>query len=347
VNTSATYRWIHRVWYEDAGWGWLLLPLSGLYWLVIVIRKYLYEHGLLRTYRAAVPVVVVGNITAGGTGKTPTVVWLVEALRKRGFSPGVVSRGYGGSHSGTSMRVEPDSDAAVVGDEPVLLARRARCPVVVDPDRVRASKMLVEDGVDVIVTDDGLQHYRLDRDYEICVVDGRRGLGNRHLLPGGPLRERPQRLDDVEQVLVNGELSGSGYVLTNAEQNAIRFDLVAHDAHRLNESLVRPLDRFAGTTVHAVAAIGNPQRFFDLLRTHDIQVIEHRFPDHAAIDSGALDFGDHFEVFMTEKDAVKLGSEMKDKYWYVPVDVDMDAVDAGPLLEQIESRLHEARGEHG
>jgi tetraacyldisaccharide 4'-kinase len=347
VSTSTTYRWIHRVWYEDAGWGWLLLPLSGLYWLVIVIRKYLYERGLLRTHRAAVPVVVVGNITAGGTGKTPTVVWLVEELRKRGFSPGVVSRGYGGTHSGTSMRVEPDSDAAVVGDEPVLLARRGRCPVVVDPDRVRASKMLVEDGVDVIVTDDGLQHYRLGRDYEICVVDGKRGLGNRRLLPGGPLRERPQRLDDVEQVLVNGRLPGNEYVLTNAEQNAITFELVAHDAHRLNESLARPLDRFSGTTVHAIAAIGNPQRFFDLLRSHDIQVIEHRFPDHAALESGALDFGDNFEVFMTEKDAVKLGRDMKDKYWYVPVDVEMDTVDAAPLLEQIESRLRTAREERG
>lgn len=347
MSTTTTYRWIHRVWYEDAGWGWVLLPLSALYWLVIVIRRYLYDRGVLRTHQAAVPVIVVGNITAGGTGKTPTVVWLVEQLRKRGFSPGVVSRGYGGSHSGTSMRVEPDSDTAVVGDEPVLLARRAHCPVVVDPDRVRASKMLVEDGVDVIVTDDGLQHYRLGRDYEICVVDGKRGLGNRRLLPAGPLRERPQRLDDVEQVLVNGRLAGDEYILTNAEQNAIAFDLVAHDAHRLNESLVRPLERFAGTTVHAIAAIGNPQRFFDLLRSCDIQVIEHRFPDHATIESGALDFGDNFEVLMTEKDAVKLGRTMKDKYWYVPVDVEMDSVDAAPLLEQIESRLRTAREERG
>lgn len=340
MSTSTTYGWIHRVWYEDAGWGVLLLPFSGLYWLVIVIRKYLYERGVLRTHRAAVPVVVVGNITAGGTGKTPTVVWLVEELRKRGFSPGVVSRGYGGAFSGTSMRVEPDSNAAVVGDEPVLLARRARCPVVVDPDRVRASKMLVEDGVDVIVTDDGLQHYRLGRDYEICVVDGKRGLGNRRLLPGGPLRERPQRLDDVEQVLVNGRLSGDQYVLTNAEQNAIVFDLVAHDAHRLNGSLARPLERFAGTTVHAVAAIGNPQRFFDLLRSRDIQIIEHRFPDHATLESGALDFGDNFEVFMTEKDAVKLGRLSTDKFWYVPVELKMDPLLAAPLIEQIVSRLH-------
>ena len=341
MSAGTTYSWSHRVWYAGAPLGWLLLPLSGLYWLIVVIRKYLYDRGVLPTRKAGVPVIIVGNITAGGTGKTPIVIWLVEELRKRGFRPGIVSRGYGGSHSGTSMRVEPDSDAAVVGDEPVLLARRSRCSVVVDPDRVRAAAMLVEDGVDVIIADDGLQHYRLGRDYEICVIDGERGLGNRHLLPAGPLREGPQRLDDVEQVLVNGVLTGDSLEQTCAEQNAISFELVASEASRVNASLARPLDRFAGTTVHAVAAIGNPQRFFDLLRSHDIQVIEHRFADHAPLDAAALQFGDDFEVFMTEKDAVKLGSNMQDKFWYIPVDVAMDPVDAAPLLEQIESRVRQ------
>jgi tetraacyldisaccharide 4'-kinase len=323
-----------------------LLPLSGLYWLVVVIRKFLYERGMLRTRQASAPVIIVGNITAGGTGKTPTVVWLVAELRKRGFRPGIVSRGYGGSHSSTSMRVEADSDAAVVGDEPVLLARRGRCPVVVDPDRVRAAAMLVEDGVDVIVADDGLQHYRLGRDYEICVIDGERGLGNRRLLPAGPLRERPQRLEDVEQVLVNGALSGDSLEQTCAEQNAISFELVASEASRLNGSLTRALDKFAGTTVHAVAAIGNPQRFFDLLKRHGIQVIEHRFPDHASLDPNALRFGDDFQVFMTEKDAVKLGPDSRDKFWFVPVDVVFDSVDAAPMLAQIESRIRERQDEH-
>jgi tetraacyldisaccharide 4'-kinase len=343
VSAGTTYNWIHRVWYGDGRLGWLLLPLSGLYWLVVVTRKYLYDQGLLRTHQVSAPVIIVGNITAGGTGKTPTVIWLVGELRKRGFRPGIVSRGYGGSHSRTSMRVEPDSDAAVVGDEPVLLARRGRCPVVVDPDRVRAAAMLVEDGVDVIVADDGLQHYRLGRDYEICVIDGERGLGNRRLLPAGPLREGPQRLDGVEQVLVNGALRGDSLDQTCAEQNAISFELVATEASRANGSLVRPLDRFAGTTVHAVAAIGNPQRFFDLLRSHDIQVIEHSFADHAPLDAAALRFGDDFDVFMTEKDAVKLGPKMRDKYWYVPVDVGIDPVDAAPLLEQIESRVRQGQ----
>ena len=333
------YDWLHRVWYEDGRFGWLLLPFSGIYYLLLALRRFLYDRRVLPSYRPAVPVIVVGNITAGGTGKTPTVLWLVDELQKRGFRPGIVSRGYGGSHSGSSMRVEADSDAAVVGDEPVLLAQRGKCPVVVDPDRVRAAGMLVEDGVDVIVADDGLQHYRLARDYEICVIDGSRGLGNRRLLPAGPLRDNAFRLEDVEQVLVNGALREGGPDVTTAEQNAITFTLVASEVVRLNGSLTRPLERFAGKTVHAVAAIGNPQRFFDLLRGWGIQVIEHRFPDHAALSRSDLKFADDFEVFMTEKDAVKLERDMKDKYWFVPVRLEMDPLHAAPMLAQIESRV--------
>ncbi len=333
------YNWLHRVWYADGRFGWILLPLSGLYWLVTSLRRFLYVQGVFRTRRAAVPVIVVGNITAGGTGKTPTVLWLVESLRQRGFSPGIVSRGYGGSHSGGAMRVEADSAASLVGDEPALLARRSRCPVVVDPDRVRAADMLVEDGVDVIVADDGLQHYRLDRDYEICVLDGRRWLGNRRLLPAGPLREPADRLDDVEQVLVNGTLRRQDDGMTVAEQNAVSFVLEARAARRLDGSAERHLETFAGRTVHAVAAIGNPQRFFDLLRAFEIQVIEHPFPDHASPAPADLRFGDDFDVLMTEKDAVKLGATLGDRYWYVPVDFVMNAVESEPLLEQIESRI--------
>jgi len=338
VSSGVVYNWVHRVWYEDAS-GWILLPLSGLYWLLLVLRRLFYDLGLFTIHRAAAPVIVVGNITAGGTGKTPTVLWLVQELRSRGFRPGIVSRGYGGSQSGTSMRVEADSDASLAGDEPVLLARRGRCPVVVDPDRSRAAAMLVEDGADVIIADDGLQHYRLARDYEICVVDGARGLGNRRLLPAGPLREGVRRLEDVDQVLVNGTLRSSEYDLTPAEQNAVSFELVATEACRLSDSLVRPIERFQNTTVHGVAAIGNPQRFFDLLRGHGIQVIEHVFPDHAALGGKDFDFGDDFEVFMTEKDAVKLGRDSGDKLWYVPVELKMDPMFAAPLIEQIESRL--------
>jgi len=327
------------MWYEGAPSYRLLLPLSGIYWFLITLRRFLYQIGLFGRHKAAVPVIVVGNITTGGTGKTPVTIWLVNALRERGLAAGIVSRGYGGSRSSTSMRVDAASDPTVVGDEPVLLAQRTQCPVVVDANRARAAQMLADDGVDVIVADDGLQHYRLERTYEICVIDGARGLGNRLLLPAGPLRETIDRLEEVDQILVNGKRHEESGDITVGEQNAIEFNLVASEVERLNGSLTRPIKRFSGTTVHGIAAIGNPARFFDMLRAHGIQVIEHAFRDHAAISQRDLEFGDDFDVLMTEKDAVKLGHVSSDKYWVVPVDMQIDAVVSGPWLEQIESRL--------
>jgi tetraacyldisaccharide 4'-kinase len=325
MSAGASYRWIHRVWYEDARLGWLLLPLSGLYWLITLGRRFLYRCGVLKTQHVAVPVIVVGNITAGGTGKTPTVIWLARELRGHGLSPGIVSRGYGGSKSDSPMRVDSDSAATLVGDEPVLLARRSECPVIVDADRLRAAAMLADDGVDVVIADDGLQHYRLGRDYEICVIDGSRGLGNRRLLPAGPLRELPGRLDDVDQLLVNGPMRMSSD-LSVTEQNAVEFELLATEACRLNGSLVRPIERFSA-------------RFFDLLRSFGIQVLEHSFVDHAALAQKDIEFDDDFAVFMTEKDAVKFGRKIDDKFWFVPVEFHIDPVLALPIIGQIESRL--------
>ena len=289
------------------------------------------------------PVIVVGNITAGGTGKTPVVIWLANELRARAYSPGIVSRGYGGSASSAPIRVDEHSAPDVVGDEPLLLARHSGCPVAVDANRVHAAQALMSDGVDVIIADDGLQHYRLARDYEICVIDGSRGLGNRRLLPAGPLRELPERLSQVDQLLVNGVVTATDR-LSVAEQNAIPFALASAEACRLNESLTRPIERFAGTTVHAVAVIGNPRRFFDLLRGLDIQVIEHAFADHAALQPEDLQFGDDRAVFMTEKDAVKIGKKVGDKFWFVPVAVAMDPALALPMIEQIDLRLQEEQG---
>ena len=336
---DAAYSWIHRAWYGGHGWYRVLLPLSGIYWLLSALRRSLYGAGVLRTRRAKVPVIVIGNITAGGTGKTPVTVWLASSLAERGFSPGIVSRGYGGSKSGTSMRVDVRSDPAVVGDEPVLIALRTGRPVVVDADRARGAAMLVQDGADLVIADDGLQHYALARDYEICVVDGARGLGNGLLLPAGPLREPVSRIGEVDQVLINGRLRERQEAMPTGLQNAIEFRLAAKEALRLDGSLSRPIERFAGTTVHAVAAIGNPGRFFDMLRGHGIQVIEHAYPDHAPLQPGDLDFGDDFDILMTEKDAVKFPRRVSDRFWYVPVDVEIDPASAAPWLEQIESRM--------
>ena len=317
------YKWLHRVWYEGASYYQMLLPLSGLYWLIITLRRCLYGLGIFGRHRAIVPVIIVGNITAGGTGKTPVTIWLAGELRKRGFTVGIVSRGYGGSKSSTSMRVDAASDPDVVGDEPVLLAKRTGCTVVVDSNRVRAAQMLVDAGADGVKV----------------VIDGARGLGNRFLLPAGPLRETIDRLGEVDQVLINGRKGDNVAELTAIEQNAIEFELVAREITRLNGSLTRPIEGFSGTTVHAVAAIGNPARFFDMLRAHGIQVIEHAFQDHARLSASDLRFGDDFEVLMTEKDAVKLDATSSDKYWTVPVDLEIDPVLSSPWLEQIESRL--------
>lgn len=338
------YNWLQKIWYDGSGYYRLLLPLAGLYWLVTVLRRFLYSAGIFASKRTVAPVIIVGNITAGGTGKTPVTIWLAHALKTKGFSPGIVSRGYGGSRSSTSMRVDTASDPAVVGDEPVLLAQRAGCPVVVDGDRVRAAAMLVEDGADVIIADDGLQHYRLARIYEICVIDGARGLGNRYLLPAGPLRETVSRLNDVDQVLLNGPMRSGTAEMSTIEQNSIVFELQANRVRRLNGSSELPIDHFDGKTVHGVAAIGNPQRFFDQLREHGMQVIEHAFPDHAVLSAGDLRFGDNFDVLMTEKDAVKLGQSLPDHFWAVPVELHMDPQVAGPWLEQIVSRLRTGEG---
>jgi len=332
-------KWLHRTWYGDSRAYRLLLPLAGIFWLLLALRRALFRVGIIGRHRSVVPVIIVGNITAGGTGKTPVTIWLAGELKLRGFRPGIVSRGYGGSQSSSSMRVDAASDPAVVGDEPVLIAKRTGCPVVVDANRARAAQMLADDGVNVIVADDGLQHYRLDRTYEICVIDGARGLGNRLLLPAGPLRETIDRLAEVDQVLINGPLRDRAEDLTAVEQNAIVFSLEASEAVRLDGSLTRPIRRFEGTTVHGVAAIGNPRRFFDQLREHGMQVIEHAYPDHARLGRRDLAFGDDFPVLMTEKDAVKLRDLGGDRYWHVPVDLAIDPLQAGPWLEQIDSRL--------
>jgi len=332
--------WLQGSWYGGAP-NLLLWPLSLLYLGVVGARSALYRRGLLATRRCAVPVIVVGNITVGGTGKTPVVIWLVNALRERGWSPGVVSRGYGGRSAEGSMRVESGSDPLIAGDEPVLIAARTGCPIVIDRDRGRGAAELAAAGADVVVADDGLQHHALERDFEICVVDGSRGLGNGHVLPAGPLREAASRLNSVDQVLVNGNSPAD--VSAELPSGAIGFELVAGDLRPLDGGDASPLSAFADRRVHAVAAIGNPQRFFDLLRRAGLDVIEHPFPDHAALSGVQLDFGDELPVIMTEKDAVKVRAPAA-RLWALPVDLDMDPAHTDKLLGSIETRIGTPEG---
>lgn len=318
-------KFFNRVWYEHSKWRWSLIPFSWLFALLTALRRHLYRVGILRARDAGQPVIVVGNITAGGTGKTPVTIWLAESLKSRGLKPGIVSRGYGGRVGRDPRQVTDTSDPAVVGDEPLLMARRIVCPVAVHPDRVAAARLLAAMGCDVIVTDDGLQHYRLKRQFEIAVVDGARGFGNEWLLPAGPLREPVSRLRTVDRVMVQGRGNSRVEELAAGNSNVTHFVLAVRAVHDLRGRSTVMLDEFTGRSVHAIAAIGNPQGFFDLLKAHGLDVIPHVFADHAILTKSDLEFGDGYDVIMTEKDAVKCGSFAPRHCWYVEVDVVLDA----------------------
>ncbi len=300
---------LNAIWY-DAGPVPLRLRGPGLlYALLTALRRGLYRTGILRSTRLPVPVVVVGNISVGGTGKTPLVIALVEALRERGFRPGVVSRGYGGS-ADAAQRVAVPADPAVVGDEPVLIAESTGVPVAIGRKRVQAAGLLLDE-IDVLIADDGLQHYALARDIEICVIDGARRFGNARLLPAGPLREPLSRLARVDFRVCNGG---------KAELDEVAMTLVGDGAVCvIDPTQNKPLEEFRGRSAHAVAGIGNPGRFFDDLRAAGIEVIEHPFADHHAHVPGDLDFGDELPVLMTAKDAVKCRRFAKPNWWLVPV----------------------------
>lgn len=300
------------IWYRTTPLTLLLLPLSWIFCAAVALRRFAYSHGWLKTHRVPVPVIVVGNITVGGTGKTPLVIWLVEYLQRHGCRPGVISRGYGGKAQAWPHDVTPDSDPYEVGDEPVLIARRTRCPVVVGPKRVMAAQtLLAHYDCDVILSDDGLQHYALERDIEIAVIDGERRHGNRQCLPAGPLREPPQRLREVDIVVANGSGRPGEYVM-NLTGDQCR--------NLLDERLQLPLSGFRDKSVHAVAGIGYPERFFNFLRKHELSITAHRFPDHHRYRAEELDFNDASPVLMTEKDAVKCRFIAAAHHWYIPVD---------------------------
>ncbi len=311
---------LERLWYGGSRWSLLLMPLSLLFGVLAGLRRWCYHLGWLRRERLPVPVIVVGNITAGGTGKTPVVIWLAEQLRSRGYAVGVVSRGYGGQAAQYPLEVDAQTDPRAAGDEPALIAQATGLPVAVDPDRPRAAHALLKrHRLDVILSDDGLQHYRLARDFEIAVLDGQRRLGNERLLPAGPLRESRRRLNTVDCVLVNGgEAWEASLQLRQLRACAL------HD-HGQRE---RELASFRGQPVHAVAGIGHPERFFRQLRDLGLEVTAHAFPDHHAFRATDLCFNDTHAVLMTEKDAIKCRSFAAQlaagRYWYVPVRAELN-----------------------
>jgi len=301
---------LDHYWYSLNPVALLLLPLSWLFCALVVLRRLAYRQGWLQSERLPVPVVVVGNITVGGSGKTPLVIWLAQFLRGQGKRPGIVSRGYGGLAAQWPQPVEADSDPRLVGDEPVLIAQLAACPMAVGPDRVAAARLLLQQhDCDILISDDGLQHYRLVRDVEIAVLDGVRRLGNGFCLPAGPLREAPDRLGSVDLRVGNGR----------AEEGEHLMELLPGAVMHLRDGTACSLEDFRGRRVHAVAGIGNPPRFFQLLRDHGIEVIEHAFPDHYRYTVADVQFGDGLPVLMTAKDGVKCRTYGDDHLWSVAV----------------------------
>ncbi|HZX72146.1 MAG TPA: tetraacyldisaccharide 4'-kinase [Rhodanobacter sp.] len=299
---------LESAWYGGGRPPWWTRPLAALYGSLVRLRSGLYRIGVMRSVRLPVPVIVVGNLSVGGTGKTPLTIALARELRARGFRPGVVSRGYGGRRR-EPMLLGDTPDPIEVGDEPCLI-RASGVAVAIGRERPAAARLLLDAGCDVVIADDGLQHYALARDLEICVIDGVRRFGNRRMLPAGPLREPMSRLERVDLRVCNGGVAASGEYSMQLQGG--QLIALADDRHEA-------LADWRGRRVHAVAAIGNPQRFFESLRQAGIEVIEHAFPDHHAYAPGDLDFGDELPLLMTDKDAVKCRRFARSQGWRVPV----------------------------
>ncbi len=322
-----------RHWYRRGALAWLLWPASLAFAFVVTVRRLLFRLRILPSTHPGIPVVVVGNLTVGGSGKTPLVLWIVQLLQANGWSPAIVSRGYGG-RVGRPRAATVVSEPEDVGDEPVLLARRSGCPVWVGPRRAQviAALRLQHPEVDLVVLDDGLQHYALRRDVEIAVVDSR-GFGNGLLLPAGPLREPPRRLRSVDAVVSH----------QNAQVQGFQMILEGETVHRITDARERrPVQSFRGQRVHAVAGIGDPNRFFLHLTRLGVRVVPHPFADHHPLTAEELQFGDEAPVMMTEKDAVKLRGHGRANWWVLPVSAQLDPAFGDWLLGKLNGRRSKA-----
>lgn len=337
--TSRLESTLTRAWLRRGPLAWALLPLALLFRLLAGLRRLLFRTGLKRAERLPVPVIVVGNIFIGGTGKTPLTIWLAESLRAAGLRPGVISRGHGGEE-GAAIEVTPLSDPREVGDEPLLIAARARCPVVVGRRRVEAGRALLQahPDVDVLIADDGLQHYALARDVEIILFDGR-GVGNGWLLPAGPLREPPSRRRDF--TVVNAPEITPGLAQAVGGQ-PWRMRLAGDYAEPLQGGQPTPLAQLAGKRIVAAAGIGNPGRFFTMLRAAGLTVGELPLPDHHDFLGAPFDGVDADVILITEKDAVKCRQidHLKDdpRLWVVPVTAQLDLRLAEQIVEKCRGR---------
>ena len=324
---SAERFWTNA-WYQKSTWLVLLVPLSWLFRAISRFRRIVLQWRF-QGQSYAMPVVVIGNISLGGSGKTPLIIALAKALSERGYSVGVVSRGYGGASAQYPLVVGPDTPVSQSGDEPLLIAKKLGCPLVVDPNRARAVEKLVKScSCDLILSDDGLQHYRLHRDVEIAVVDGRRRFGNGYTLPAGPLRESPRRLKEVDFIIQNG-----GIVEPDDPETYI-VQLETLGLRRFGSSELIGFDQWVeSTNIHAVAAIGHPERFFESLRQMGFKVDSGPKNDHQVLTASDIGFDDDLPVVITAKDAVKYQDLVPDNLWVLEVEMALDNEFVSSLID--------------
>lgn len=341
-------------WYGANPISWLK-PVSALFSFISSVRRSLYTSGRKKAYRASVPLIVVGNITVGGTGKTPLIIYLARQLLYAGYRPGIVSRGYGSKAPSYPFHVNKDSPVAHSGDEALLIARNTECPLVIDADRAAAVKSLEQHyDCNVILSDDGMQHYAIARDIEIAVIDGRRGFGNGYLLPAGPLREKPERLNEVDYIICNEAchlrfnkpsyemtlkprhlchlLSSEIFPIAHVREEMMKSKVSAQNNETENAEPVATKHK-----VHAIAGIGNPERFFSSLCDCGFDIITHVFADHHVYSLQDINFADDYEVIMTEKDAVKCMDFARKIDWYLRVDAVIDEAFIDNLLTKLKA----------
>lgn len=314
---------IRRIWYGTEQPGWALLILSKIFSKLAALRRRLYKLGLLKSHKLSAPVIVIGNITAGGGGKTPMVIWLVNYLKEKGYKPGIVSRGHGGKRKVEPMFVTAHADAQASGDEPLLMAQHTGVPVMVGKSRVKAAQALIKQyKVNIIVSDDGMQHYAMHRDAEIVMLDAAWQTGNQQFIPAGPLREPLSRLEQVDMTIYKGIVEGKHH-----------FRYQIDRIYRLNKaSEAQDIESFRGKKIHAIAGIANPNSFFSLLAENGLAVVKHPLPDHHQIQATELEqYTEPNSVFMmTEKDAVKCIDLKLDNIWVVRLKISLhkDSVQA-------------------
>ncbi len=315
-------RFLHRlaeeIWYGKHPARLILLPFSWVFLAVVRLRRMMFTTGLFGIFRAPVPVIVVGNLTVGGSGKTPLVIWLAQRLQAWGFKPAIVARGYGGRARSWPQQVRPDSDPVVVGDEAIVLARRTQAAVAVGPRRSDdIEQLLLHSDANIVICDDGLQHYGLGRDIEIALLDGVRRLGNGLCLPAGPLREPESRLEEVDLIVTQG--------LAGRQEFAMQYQI--REARRVKRpEEVCSLTEFRAPRVHAVTAIGHAEKFFRMLRQAGLTLDEQAYPDHFFFSRQHFVFEDNYPILMTEKDAVKCEAFADDRFWFAPLEVELPEV---------------------